>query len=54
MYRPETKVITTKKMLFIYSGENLVGAAGVKRAKDFDYDTLLAIAKQGSKLKEEV
>lgn len=47
------KVITTKTKLFIYADEkcnDLIGCAGVKNPKDFDFDTLfhLALHKLGS------
>ena len=48
-------IVTTKTKLFIYSDEKcnkLVGCAGVKNPKDFDFDALYKIAlhKSGSSL----
>ena len=46
------KVETTMTRVDLYSGNTLIGSAGVKRAKDFDYESLLAFAKHksGSKI----
>lgn len=46
------KVITTMGSLYIYRGDTLIGSAGVKNPKDFDYESLLAFAKHksGSKI----
>lgn len=46
------KVQTTMTRVDLYKGEELIGSAGVKNAKDFDYERLLAFAKHksGSKI----
>lgn len=49
------KVITTMTKVFVYAGEKLnklVGCAGVKNPKDFDFNALYKIAlhKSGSKI----
>lgn len=41
------KIMTTKTKLFIYEDEKcrkLIGSAGVKNPKDFDFDVLYNIA----------
>lgn len=48
-------IISTKTKLFVYADEklnNLVGFAGVKNPKDFDFDALFRFAmhKSGSKI----
>lgn len=42
------KVVTTMKMVQIWYGDEIIASAGVKNAKDFDYDSLLKIAKHKS------
>lgn len=37
-------VVTTMTKLFIYLGRKEIGSAGVMRAADFDYDSLLGLA----------
>ena len=51
------KIITTMTRLFVYNNENcnkLVGCAGVKNPKDFDFNALYKIALHKSGLKIEV
>lgn len=45
-------VQTTMTRVDFYKGDELVGSAGVKNPKDFDYESLLAFAKHkaGSKI----
>lgn len=42
------KVVTTTKIVQIWYGDKIIASAGVKNAKDFDYDSLLKIAKHKS------
>lgn len=44
----EMKVVTTMSRVDIYNGSKLVGSAGVKNPKDFDYYALLSFAKHKS------
>ena len=44
----EMKVVTTMSRVDIYNGRKLVGSAGVKNPKDFDYYALLSFAKHKS------
>lgn len=46
------KVVTTMTRVDLYKENTLIGSAGVKRAKDFDYESLLVFAKSksGSKI----
>ena len=45
-------VITTNTKCFVYQGKRLIGSSGCVRSKDFDFDTLYALAmhKSGSKI----
>lgn len=46
------KVETTMTRVNLYKGTTLIGSAGVKNPSDFDYESLLALAKHksGSKI----
>ncbi len=46
------KVETTMTRVDLYKGHILIGSAGVKNPSDFDYESLLALAKHksGSKI----
>lgn len=44
----EMKVVTTMLRVDVYKGSKLVGSAGVKNPKDFDYYALLSFAKHKS------
>lgn len=45
------KVVTTETKLFVYNSKHeLIAKAGVKYAKDFDFNALLSIARQKSNL----
>lgn len=50
----EMKVVTTMSRVDIYNGSKLVGSAGVKNPKDFDYYVLLSFAKHKSGLSIQV
>ena len=42
------KVETTMTRVNLYKGTTLIGFAGVKNSSDFDYESLLALAKHKS------
>lgn len=45
------KVVTTETKLLVYNSKSeLIAKAGVKYAKDFDFNVLLSIARQKSNL----
>ena len=52
MGESKVKVQTTMTRVDLYKGNELIGSAGVKNPHDFDYESLLDIAKRksGSKI----
>ena len=48
------KVVTTMTRVELYKGNNLIGSAGVKNPHDFNYESLLDIAKRKSGAKIQV